>query len=215
MRFAAIPVKANNTSNNPFPTATGTDSLAVGFGASASGANATAVGTNASASGANSTALGAGANASAPNSVALGAGSVADQANTVSVGSSGNERRITNVADGRDNHDAVNVEQLKAGIANAKAYTDTQINSVRFDLNNLRKDMSGGVASAMASAALPQAIRPGQSLLSASAATWGGQQSFALGLSKVADNGRVIIKANGTADTRGDVGGAVGVGFEF
>ena len=48
----------------------------------------------------------------ATNSVALGKDSVASEADTVSVGSSDNQRRVTNVADGENNGDAVNVGQL-------------------------------------------------------------------------------------------------------
>ncbi|MEI2453472.1 hypothetical protein [Lysobacter firmicutimachus] len=79
----------------------------------ASGANASAGGAGAVASGNASTALGSGAAASANNAVALGAGSVANQDNTVSVGSVGGERRVTNVAAGVADTDAVNVSQLK------------------------------------------------------------------------------------------------------
>ena len=45
--------------------------------------------------------------------------------NTVSVGSSGNERQVTNVADGTAATDAVNKGQLDSGVAEAKTYTDT------------------------------------------------------------------------------------------
>jgi autotransporter adhesin len=62
--------------------------------------------------------------------VALGASSVADQANTVSVGSATNQRRITNVAEGVNGTDAVNVDQLKAayaGIAMSAALNSVHI----------------------------------------------------------------------------------------
>ncbi|MCA7955577.1 YadA-like family protein [Burkholderia seminalis] len=65
------------------------------------------------ASGTNTTAVGQGASAVATNSVALGAGSIANQPNTVSVGSPGSERRITNVAPGINGTDAVNMNQLQ------------------------------------------------------------------------------------------------------
>lgn len=63
------------------------------------------------------TALGNNSQVTAENSVALGADSIADQPNTVSVGSPTNLRRITNVADGIDPTDAVNVRQLDASIS--------------------------------------------------------------------------------------------------
>ena len=78
----------------------GEGSIAVGADALSANLNATALGNAVQATGVGSTALGAGAQANAANSVALGNGSVATAANTVSVGSVGNERKITNVADG-------------------------------------------------------------------------------------------------------------------
>ncbi|MEX8921611.1 ESPR-type extended signal peptide-containing protein, partial [Salmonella enterica] len=74
-------------------------------------------GADANAQGADSVAIGSGSIAAAENSVALGTNSVADEANTVSVGSSTQQRRITNVAAGVNNTDAVNVAQLKASEA--------------------------------------------------------------------------------------------------
>jgi Coiled stalk of trimeric autotransporter adhesin/YadA head domain repeat (2 copies) len=109
-------------------TASGVGGTAVGFGSIASGANSTAsgrssvatgsqssaFGAGATASGTRAVAIGAGASASAPNAVALGAGSVATLANTMSVGAPGGERRITNVAAGISQTDAVNVGQLQS-----------------------------------------------------------------------------------------------------
>jgi autotransporter adhesin len=71
------------------------------------------------------TVVGQDASATGSNSVALGQGSVADRDNTVSVGSVGNERQVTNVADGTAATDAVNKGQLDSGVAEAKTYTDT------------------------------------------------------------------------------------------
>jgi autotransporter adhesin len=70
----------------------------------------------AAATGNNAVAVGGGAQASGDNSVAIGSGSVADVANTVSVGSQGNERRITNVANGTAPTDAVNLGQMQSAI---------------------------------------------------------------------------------------------------
>ena len=67
----------------------------------AEGAGALALGAGSVAIAEGSVAVGSGADATASNSVALGQGSVADRADSVSVGSAGNERTITNVADGR------------------------------------------------------------------------------------------------------------------
>lgn len=197
--------RADNSAGNSAPVNSGANSVVAGWGSSATGNS--------------STALGSGAVASGANSVALGAGSTATDPNTVSVGAPGAERRVTNVSAGINPTDAVNLGQLNTGLSNtlvsAKNYTDSQVASVRFDLSNLRKDANAGVASAMALSAIPQAITPGQGMIGAGAGTWNGQQGFAIGFSKASDNGRVVVKAAAVTDTRGDVGGSVGVGVGF
>ncbi|MDF3934477.1 YadA-like family protein [Pseudomonas citronellolis] len=98
--------------------AKGQGSTAVGYQAEATGDSALALGRNASASADNSVALGANSSttanllnpAYAPNGATVaGVAPVGE----VSVGSAGNERRVTNVAAGADETDAVNVSQLK------------------------------------------------------------------------------------------------------
>ena len=100
---------------------------AVGSGASTDGGG-TAVGTNAEAQN-NGTALGDGsfalgqgtaagrnAKANAVNCVALGDSSECDEAKTVSIGTEGdgNQRRLVNLANGRNDTDAVNMGQLRS-----------------------------------------------------------------------------------------------------
>jgi autotransporter adhesin len=174
----------------------------------ASGTGSTAVGSGSVASGNGSTAIGDGANASGANSVALGANSVADAPNTVSVGSPGNERTISNVAPGVNGTDAVNLNQLNAGVAQANQYTDQQV-------NNLRRDLNAGVAAAMAVAGLPQPTAPGKSMVSVAASTWQGQQGIAVGLSTISENGRWVYKGSLTTSTRGGTGAAIGAGFQW
>ncbi|WP_367087679.1 YadA-like family protein [Escherichia coli] len=79
-------------------------------------------GVDANAQGKDSVAIGSGSIAAADNSVALGTGYVADEENTISVGSSTNQRRITNVAAGKNATDAVNVAQLKSSEAGGVRY---------------------------------------------------------------------------------------------
>lgn len=79
-------------------------------------------GVDTSAQGKDSVAIGSGSIAAADNSVALGTGSVATEENTISVGSSTNQRRITNVAAGKNATDAVNVAQLKSSEAGGVRY---------------------------------------------------------------------------------------------
>src|SRR5690606_30298680 len=76
--------------------------------------------------------------------------------------------RITNVAAGVDATDAVNVEQLNRATGNLQG----QVGELRHDLRRQDKRLSGGVAAAMATAALPQAYLPGKTMMSLAAGTW-------------------------------------------
>ncbi|ELD0448529.1 MULTISPECIES: YadA-like family protein [Enterobacteriaceae] len=89
-------------------------------------------GVDASAQGKDSVAIGSGSIAAADNSVALGTGSVATEENTISVGSSTNQRRITNVAAGKNDTDAVNVAQLKSSEAGGVRYDTKADGSVDY-----------------------------------------------------------------------------------
>ncbi|CAI8694805.1 ESPR-type extended signal peptide-containing protein [Burkholderia sp. IT-111MI5] len=116
-------------------TATGTGSVALGRLASATANSSTALGNQASVLAAGAVALGnsAGVAAGATNSVAigsnasvaanvtnamaLGTNSTATLSNTISVGSSSQQRQIVNMAAGKLDTDAVNVDQLKQVVA--------------------------------------------------------------------------------------------------
>lgn len=101
------------------------------------------IGTGAVASGAGAVALGDGAVANADNSVALGKGSVADRPNSVSVGSAGNERQLTNVAEGTADTDGVNKGQLDRGVASANSYTDGKMGALNDSFEGLRGEVDG------------------------------------------------------------------------
>ena len=123
---------------------TSDSAIAIGVGAQATNSNATAVGYISSATGGHSsafgeqshatkesaTALGYNANAIAENAVAIGAGSVANEADTISVGRSDKDspqydfqRRITNVGEGINDYDAVNVKQMNRAVDGVVKYT--------------------------------------------------------------------------------------------
>jgi autotransporter adhesin len=203
---------ANGDTDTEAAQSSGTHAVAGGANAQASGTNAVAIGANSVASGNDTTSLGAGANASADNSVALGQGSVADRASTVSVGAAGSERQITNVAAGVQGTDAVNVNQLNAGmgsaVGQANSYTDDKIRSAR-------RDAQGGTASALAAAGLPQAVLPGRGMVAVAGGTYAGQSAIALGVSQLSETGKWVYKVQGTSDTRGQFGASVGAGMHW
>ena len=72
-----------------------------------------------------------------------------------------------------------------------------------------------GVAGANAAASLPQVYIPGKSMVAAAGGTFKGQNAFAVGYSRSSDNGKLILKLQGNANTQGDVGGGVGVGYQW
>ncbi|WP_175711569.1 YadA-like family protein [Burkholderia ambifaria] len=163
--------------------------------------------------------IGSTATATGKNAVAVGQGSVADRDNSFSVGAKGNERQVTNVAAGTASTDAVNVQQLNdnlnAASTQAKGYTDQRIGQVYNSFNDLKKDMYGGVASAMAVAGLPQPTGAGRSMVSAATSNYHGQQGFAAGYSYVTESNRWVVKASVTGNARSDFGAVVGAGYQF
>ncbi|EDW0411034.1 trimeric autotransporter adhesin SadA [Salmonella enterica] len=225
-------------------------------------------GADANAQGADSVAIGSGSIAAAENSVALGTNSVADEANTVSVGSSTQQRRITNVAAGVNNTDAVNVAQLKASeagsvryetnadgsvnysvlnlgdgsggttrignvsaavndtdavnyaqlkrsVEEANTYTDQKMGEMNSKIKGVENKMSGGIASAMAMAGLPQAYAPGANMTSIAGGTFNGESAVAIGVSMVSESGGWVYKLQGTSNSQGDYSATIGAGFQW
>jgi autotransporter adhesin len=201
----------NSTAIGNGASATAVSSYAVGNGAQASGNNSAAMGNRATASAPSSTAVGDGATANAANSAAVGAGSIADRANSVSVGSVANERQITNVASGTSDTDAANVGQLRA----VEGSMTGQLSRLRSDIDSNDNRASAGVATAMAMAGLPQAYLPGRSMMSMGGGAWRGESGMAIGLSTVSGNGKWVVKGAVSSSSRGDYGGAVGVGYQW
>lgn len=102
-------------------------------------------GDGAQATGVDAVAIGAGAQATGDYSVALGEGSVADEDSTVSVGAEGSERRITNVAPGMEDTDAVNVDQLE-GVKSKVNAQSSAISQNRIRIVDLEGRMGGAEA---------------------------------------------------------------------
>ena len=192
-----------------------------------------------------SVAIGAGAKAGKANvdsysidPSATVAGKTGPDTRVVSVGDKGNEAQIQNVATGvisATSTDAVNGSQLHA--TNVQVNKNTQnINHVEGKVDNLSqvinnhagefnrldrkvnkqgKEARAGIAGANAAAALPQVYTAGKSMVAASAGTFKGQNALAVGYSRASDNGKVILKLQGNANTSGDIGAGVGVGYQW
>ena len=218
-------IKADNSysvgNNNQFTDATQTDVFGVGNNITVTESNSVALGSNSAISAGKEAGTqakksdgtaGKTTTAGATGTVKGFAGQTAVGA--VSVGASGAERRIQNVAAGEisaTSTDAVNGSQLyKAtqGIANAT-------NELGHRIHQNENKANAGISSAMAMASMPQAYIPGRSMVTGGIATYNGQGAVAVGLSKLSDNGQWIFKINGSADTQGNAGAAVGAGFHW
>ncbi|WP_377366113.1 YadA-like family protein [Pluralibacter gergoviae] len=207
--------------------ASGDNALAVGNDSRATANNATAVGNRAQASAESALAVGYGAQATHANSVALGAGSRTRegaqsnyQAAFVGQSSSLGEvnigsRTLSGVAPGRNDDDAANVAQLKAGVAAATNYTDNRFGQAMSHIDHVQNKLRAGVASAMAMAGLPQAYQPGASMFSMSGGTYAGESAMSMGYSTASDNGKWIYKAAASTNTRNDTGATIGIGYQW
>ncbi|MFZ7256702.1 YadA-like family protein [Avibacterium avium] len=158
----------------------------------------------------------------------------------VSVGSPEKPRRVQNVAAGKvtpKSTDAVNGSQLYSVInATTQKFNDVDkringlsenINQVstkvkeldsrisRIDrrLDKMNKQRKAGNATALATAGLLQAFRPGQSGVTAAIGQYQGQSAIAVGISRVSESGKVGVKASFSANTQREIGGTVGVGY--
>ena len=122
--------------------------------------------------------------------------------------------KITGVAPGEisaTSKDAINGSQLyavAAGIGHKLGDLDNKINKVG-------KRGDAGTASALAAANIPQAYTPGKSLVGIAAGSYQGQNGLAVGMSRISDNGKIIIRLSGTANSQGKTGVAAGVGYQW
>ena len=151
-------------------------------------------------------------NANVGNTLTVGGGNNATQITSSADGmkvakADGSATRITNVAAGVNPTDAVNVSQL-GGLKN-------DIHNMNNRLGKVNREARAGVAGANAAASLPQVYIPGKSMVAVAGGTFKGQNAFAVGYSRSSDNGKLILKLQGNANTQGDVGGGVGVGYQW
>ena len=216
--------KTNTKNTVPAAKATGENSVAIGGNSNAAAKDAIAIGNGAEVAPTatqGSVAIGAGAKAGKANvgsysidPSATVAGKTGPDTRVVSVGDKGNEAQIQNVAPGvisETSTDAVNGSQLHSVIKNLNNSNDYLDRKV----NKHSKQARAGIAGANAAAALPQAYTQGRAMVAAAAGTFKGQNALAVGYSRISDNGKVILKLQGNANTSGDVGAGVGVGYQW
>lgn len=131
---------------------------------------------------------------------------------------------IENVKDGAINatsQDAINGRQLHA--TNTQVMKNTQsinqlngrVNQLDGKINKVNKEARAATAGAHAAAALPQVRGNGKSMMAVSAGSFKGENAIAIGYSRSNDNGNVLFKLHGATNSRGDIGGGIGIGYEW
>ncbi|WP_242884718.1 YadA-like family protein [Stenotrophomonas maltophilia] len=235
---------ANSAAGGAGSTAAGANSTALGNGSQAQADNSVALGAGSVANRANTVSVGAAGAERQVVNVADGSqatdavnvrqlqasqqGTIrydttvngATNFNSVTLGSTNSgPTTVRNVAAGTAGTDAVNVDQLKSGMAQtldwSKAYTDERMGGFERDLRKTDNRASAGIASAMATAALPQPSEAGRSMASVAAGSYNGESGVAVGISGVSEGGRWIYKFSGSTNSRGEAGVAVGAGIQW
>ncbi|EOM3171270.1 YadA family autotransporter adhesin, partial [Escherichia coli] len=221
------------SSSGPAAKAEGRNSVAIGQSAISRAENSIAMGNGAEVSG-----------DAAAGSVAIGSGSRAGRAHTgnyslngqavagrtgsntpvVSFGQAGQERQLQHVAPGvlsAESTDAVNGSQLYAVHRQTEGNTQA-INNLgkKFDhlndrVDELNRDIRGVGASAAAMSGIPQAYLPGKSLMGLGVGGYGGESAVAIGVSRISDNGKLIMKMNAGQNSRGNFSVGAGVGWQW
>jgi len=233
---APTPTGKNSAAGGAGATASGENSLALGNGSQASASNSVAIGNNSVADRANAVSMGSTGSERQITNVAAGtqgtdavnvsqlksaqAGGVqydtngdgSTNYNSVTLNPSGGNATIHNVQAGTATSDAVNVGQLNDAMGNtknwAKSYTDQQV-------NQMGKRAYAGTASALASAGIPQAYQPNQSVAGVGIGTYRGQSAISVGVSTITESGRYIFKASATGSQQDGLGANIGAGVAW
>ena len=127
----------------------------------------------------------------------------------------GSQLHATNI---KVNNNAQNIHRVEGKVDNLSKVINNhagELNRLDRKVNKYGKEARAGIAGANAAAALPQVYTPGKSMVAASAGTFKGQNAVAVGYSRASDNGKVILKLQGNANTSGDLGAGVGVGYQW
>ncbi|WFD80227.1 YadA-like family protein [Taylorella equigenitalis] len=103
---------------------------------------------------------------------------------------------------------------MKPHHASTKGYVDTEVKHLKNKINERYKDALGASAMAMASSGL-MPPSPGKSAFAVASAVVAGQPAFAMGLTTMTENGKLMFKGAVASDARGQVGGLVGAAYQW
>lgn len=142
---------------------------------------------------------------------------------SVSVAGTSGTRTVTGVAAGTisaTSTDAINGSQLFALSEHANLVDGRiialqhDLEGVKYDLRQLRKDANSGIATAVALGALPQATNPGRFAVGMGTGIRDGQLAVAIGASWRSKDDMFVVNLRGGYDQSSVTAGA-GVGIEF
>ena len=207
-------------------------------GSTVAPANDIVIGVNAIANDKNSIAIGTGANAKAENSVAIGYGSVADAADTISFGSAANyllNKRLVNLAAGKDNNDAATYGQVITSVKQngnkLEFYTGTNTTSAAMDVELYHpvkfegSNLIGGSGAKVGEGRRIDTFSitsPNNNVVLGNRAQANGEYNVVMGVGAIANNYRsIVIGESAKGDVMSvamgafaeDSGGGVAIGF--
>jgi len=187
----SVALGANTTVNSMNSIAVGADSLV-----EANAVGGTAIGQNARVL------------SGATGSIALGQNSVASAPGTVSFGSPGNVRRLTNVAPGIDDTDAVNMSQLRQ-ITNNQTAEIGRLDGRIDDLEGVLDDV-GALTSAF-SALVPNARAKGDTQVSLGLGNYSSANAMAAGVFHYLNNNILLNAGFSTAFDNNETASRAGI----
>ncbi|OBX04770.1 hypothetical protein QV06_05160 [Gallibacterium genomosp. 3] len=112
--------------------------------------------------------------------------------------------RIQNVAPGIRDTDAVNVGQFRHSVEQISKH-----------ITGLSDEIDSVAATSAAMSSIPQAYLPGKSMVAIGVGSHKSQRAIAIGVSRISDNGRVILKLNASHNTMGNTTVGVGAGYQW
>ncbi|QKV19740.1 hypothetical protein [Oricola thermophila] len=216
-------IAANNTGALPAATATGDDSLGVGYGASASGDDSVALGTGSGASGTGSTAVGNGATAAHAGATAIGAGATTTRANQMVLGTATTTYNMPGLGstasraaqsgpvevvttDSSGNLASVPLDSL---ISELSGMSETDLDALNRKIDDVRTSSRRGIAAAMAMANAPMPSEPGRTSWAANISVYEGEVASGFAVAHRLDtalplgiSGAIAVTADGVPGAR-------------
>lgn len=132
-------------------------------------------------------------------------------------------KQISNLADGNNPTDAVNVRQLQAAVAagsNAAGQqliqqVNNHVNNLNQRIDKLEDNSNAGIAGGIAQSSIPQVTRAGASGVGVGTGYYGGQSAIAVGVSSISDGGNWIMKGSFSVNSQGRTGIGAGALYQW